>query len=83
MLTTTIAGRTWSFSHAIGRLSFVDYGFAQPMDLAIAPGGVIYVLSRGRDTISDVVAEEGKRIGKVTMEEEFLGDFGQDRLGIL
>ena len=67
MLTTTIAGRTWNYSHTIGRNAAAGNGFTQPMDLALAPGGVIYVLSRGQEGAGGVVAPN-KRIGKVTMD---------------
>ena len=79
MRTTTIAGRTWNFSHSVGYNDMALGAFTQPTDLALAPGGVIYVVSRGRDGIVDLLGY-GKRIGKVTIEEEFLGDFGRDRL---
>ncbi len=72
MLTTTVAGRTWNFSHAIGRNTAVGAGFTQPTDVAVAPGDVLYVLSRGMGAIS-----ETGRVGRVTIDEEFLGDFGQ------
>ena len=72
MLTTTVAGRTWSFSHAIGRNAVVGAGFTQPTDVAVAPGDVLYVLSRGTGA-----NPESSRVGRVTVDEEFLGDFGQ------
>ena len=31
MLTTTVQGRTWNFSHAIGRNAAAGNGFTQPM----------------------------------------------------
>ena len=79
MLTTTIAGRTWNYSHTIGRNAAAGNGFSQPMDVALAPGGVIYVLSRGQEGAGGVVAPN-KRIGKVTIDEKFLGDFGRGGL---
>ena len=76
MLTTTVAGRTWNFSHAIGRNAGLGNGFTQPNAIALAPGGVLYVSSRGGDGAGGVVAPS-KRIGKLTMDEEFIGDFGK------
>ena len=76
MLTTTAAGRTWDFSHAIGRNAGLGNGFTQPNAIALAPGGLIYVSSRGGEGAGGVVAPS-KRIGKLTMDEEFLGDFGK------
>ena len=76
MLTTTVAGRTWDFSHAIGKSAKVGNGFTQPTAVAVASGGVLYVLSRGgRDSPAFGM---GRRIGKVTMDEEFLGEFADE-----
>ena len=79
MLTTTVSGRTWNFSHAIGRNAAAGNGFTQPMDVAVAPGGVIYVLNRGQEGAGGVQAPN-KRIGKVTISEDFIGDFGREEL---
>ena len=76
MLTTTVAGRTWDFSHAIGRNAAAGNGFTQPTAVAVAPGGIMYVLSRGNDGAGGVVAEN-KRIAKVTLDEELLVEFGR------
>ena len=75
MLTSTVAGRTWSFSHAIGRVATDGNGFSQPTAVAVAPGGILYVLSRGQESGGFVA--ENRRIGKLTIDEEFLGDFGR------
>ena len=66
MLTTTAAGRTWNFSHAIGRNVIAGNGFTQPIAVAAAPVGILYVVS----------VHEIKRIGKLTIDEEFIGEFG-------
>jgi len=76
MLTTTVQGRTWNFSHAIGRNAAAGNGFTQPMSIACDRSNGIYVLSRGGDGAGGVV-QPNKRIGKVTMDQEFLGDFGR------
>ena len=77
MLTTTVAGRTWQFSHAIGCAAREGNGFTQPTAVAVTPGGILYVLSRGgRDSFLEPL--DNMRIGKLTIEEEFLGDFGRD-----
>ena len=76
MLTTTVAGRTWDFSHAIGKSAKVGNGFTQLTAVAVASGGVLYVLSRGgRDSPAFGM---GRRIGKLTMDEEFLGEFADE-----
>ena len=79
MLTTTVAGRTWNFSHAIGRNAAAGNGFTQPVDVAAGPDGVLYVISRGNDGAGGVVAEN-KRIGKLTIDEQFIGDFGRRQM---
>ena len=77
MLTTTVAGRTWSFSHAIGRNAGAGNGFTQPISVAVAPGGIAYVISRGQEGVGGVTADN-KRIGKLTLDdEELLADFGR------
>ena len=76
MLTTTVAGRTWNFSHAIGRNAAAGNGFTQPWDVAAGPDGVLYVLSRGQEGVGGVTAEN-KRIGKLTIDQEFIGDFAR------
>ena len=76
MLTTTAGGRVWSFSHAIGRNAAAGAGFTQPMAVAAAPGGVLYVVSRGQERSGGVIMEN-KRLSKVTIDEEFIGEFGR------
>ena len=77
MLTTTVAGRTWSFSHAIGRGAAAGNGFSLPTSVAVAPGGVLYVANRGNE-LTFGVPVDNKRIGKLTIDEEFIGDFGRN-----
>ena len=76
MLTTTAGGRVWNFSHAIGRNAAAGAGFTQPMAVAAAPGGVLYVVSRGQERSGGVIMEN-KRLSKVTIDEEFIGEFGR------
>ena len=78
MLTTTVAGRTWSFSHAIGRGAAAGAGFANPYDITLGADGSIYVLNRGTERVGQgVQLGENKRIGVVTLEQEFIGDFAK------
>ena len=74
MLTTTVAGRTWNFIHAMGRNAGLGNGFTQPNAIALGSEGVLYVSSRGG---AGGVVSPNKRIGKLTMDEEFIGDFGK------
>ena len=79
MLTTTVAGRTWNFSHPIGCDSPIGgKGFFHPTAVAVAPGGILYVLNRSAGPRHAIFGPS--RIGKLTIEEEFLGDFGQGGL---
>ena len=79
MLTTTVAGRTWNFSHAIGRLNETGVGFLYPTSVALGADGVGFVLNRGTDDPSGVVQTSGKRVVKVSIEDqEFIDDFGHD-----
>ena len=77
MLTTTVAGRTWNFSHAIGRNAAAGNGFSNPIAVAAAPGSVLYVISRGNEYGQGGVSADNKRLGKVTMDQELMGDFGR------
>jgi DNA-binding beta-propeller fold protein YncE len=60
-------------------------GFNNPVSLAIAPNGVVYVANRGSESISNVGWNRtgiGQRIGKVTLggktgEEEYLDEFSR------
>ena len=76
MLTTTVAGRTWQFKRAVGRISAAGPGFMQPYDVTTGPEGELYVLSRGAAVLGGGFAVN-VRIGKVTMDDHFLGDFGK------
>ena len=68
MQTKTVATRTWHFSHNIGRLSPRGAGFLHPTSVAIAPGGILYVLSAGN--------RAGGPISKLSIDEDFIGEFG-------
>ena len=72
MLTRTVSGRTYTYSHSIGRLSNQPGpGFRFPADLAVVSRENIYVLNRG-----DGYTPTSARVTKLTIEEEFLLDFG-------
>lgn len=73
MLTRTVSGRTYTFSHAIGRQTNVGVGFRFPVDLALGDEEIIYVLSLGD---GDVGGVGGTRVTKCTMSEEYLLEFG-------
>ena len=77
MQTTTAMGRTWDFSHAIGRIAGVGDGFFAPTAVATAPGGILYVLSRGHAGGDLGITVQNQRISKLTIDEELLAEFGQ------
>ena len=83
MITTTVAGRTWHYSHALGRNTREHNGktggFFFPVAVALAPDDFIFVLSRGRgfETVGDG-AEISRRIGKLTIDEDHIGDFARN-----
>ena len=76
-----MAGRTWHFSHALGRPSAehngTTGGYNSPVDVAVAPGDILFVLSRGIGSRIVGFPEIGRRVGKTTLEEEHLGDFAR------
>lgn len=63
----------YRYSHTIGALSQSGAGFNNPVDVAVAPGGLLYVLSRSnaRDAPLGIL-----RISICTIDEEFNGQFG-------
>ena len=69
MLTTVAAGRVFDYSYCLGMYGMSGQGFWTPQDFALADDGMVFVLSRGAE-------ELGQRISKVTLEHEFLGQFG-------
>src|SRR5262245_52238198 len=85
MLTETVAGRTYDYSHNVGRGAATGMGFANPTALALDADGVVYVANRGGESISNVPWDRtgvGARISKVSLgsqsgEEEYLSEFSR------
>ncbi len=73
----TSNGRTWRFSHAIGRVTGEAGGFVMPVAVASAPGDVLFVLSRGMETPKSYTQDPKRRLGKFTIDQEFIGDYGR------
>ena len=86
MLTTTVAGRTYDYSHNVGRFALAGMGFYMPVDLVLGEDGVAYVANRGGEIINNVPWDRtglGVRVSKLTLgsqagEEEFLGEFSKN-----
>lgn len=70
MITTTVAGRTWHFSHPIGWSLARGTGFSHPTSVAVAPGGSLYVLNSA--------GQMGSRVTNLTLDEELISEFGFD-----
>ncbi len=85
MLTETVLGRTYDYSHNIGRGSQTGMGFNNPVALGLNADGVMYVVNRGSESISNVEWNRtgiGQRIGKVSIgenrgDEEYIGEFSR------
>ena len=80
MLTQTVAGRTYDFSHAVGGLYMI-----QPCSLAVGSGDLVYALLRGSENIGNVPWNRigtGSEVVRLTIPtepgaEEILGKFGK------
>ena len=81
MITTAVAGRAWHFSHALGRPTNEHNGktggYRYPVDVAIAPDDMLFVLSRGQGFDGLLGYTDFGRIGKTTLDEEHIGDFAR------
>ena len=83
MLTKSVAGRVWAYSHPVGRGAVSGMGFNLPVAVAVGESDVAYVLSRGSEQISDVPWNRtgtGARVSKVFIgegpgEEELISEF--------
>ena len=79
MLTRTVAGRTFDYSHAVG-----GRYIGQPCSLAVGSGNTVYVLLRGGENISNVPWNRtgtGSRVARLSIpetagDEEFIGEAG-------
>ena len=85
MLTETVAGRTYNYTHNVGRGAQSGMGFNWPVAMTFTPDGTVYVANRGSESISNVGWNRtgvGQRISKITIgaewgDEEFLGEFSR------
>ncbi len=72
---TVAAGRAWNYSHNIGRNGAAGMGFSQPVSIAAAKDGVLYVTNRATEQNPG-----GIRVTKFTVDQEYLGEFGRQGL---
>ena len=79
MLTTTIAGRTWNFSHSIGRNAGTGNGFSYPTAVVPAPDDQVLVLNKGQQHFTDSPVND-RRVNRWSLDEEYLSEFGHAQL---
>ncbi len=75
MLTRTVIGRTWTYSHCVGREANAGAGFRYPVDLSLTSSGVAYVLNGGSEF------QPASRVTKCLLgdepgQEEYIVEFG-------
>ena len=70
-LNTIVGGRAWLYSHNIGRNAQAGMGFSNPVGVAVANDGVLYVANRSGEQ------NPSSRISKVTLDQEFITEFGR------
>ncbi len=89
MVTRVVAGRTYDFSHAMGRGAVAGMGFNYGNAMFIDSEGMVYVVSRGAEFVTGVPwnrTSRGARVGKFDVglksgDEEYHGDFGRTGSG--
>ena len=69
-----INDRTFTYSFVVGRSEFQGTGFRNPMDIALAPDDVVYVVNRSFERRSDGVRINVIRLGDTG--EEYITEFG-------
>ena len=70
-----INNRTYTYSYVAGRSEFQGTGFRNPMDFALAPDDVIYVVNRSYESRPDGTRINMWRIDE-NGEEEYITEFG-------
>ena len=76
MLTQTVSGRAFTYSHCIGRLAQGGTGLRFIMDVALAPGGIAYVLNRSSEAYPHGTRVTKLALGGQPLEEELILEFG-------
>ena len=85
MLTQVAAGRTYDYSHSVGRGAQSGMGFNQPVSVALGKDDRMYVVNRGSESTSNVAWNRtgiGARVSRITVgptpgDEDFLGEFSK------
>ena len=81
MLTQTVSGRAFTYSHCIGRLAQGGTGLRFVMDVALAPGGIAYVLNRSSEAYPHGTRVTKLALGGQPLEEELILEFGRSGSG--
>ena len=74
-----INDRTFTYSFAVGRFSQQGPGFRIPIDIALAPDDMIYVVNRGYGSLGNPGRTRAVRITVIKLAddgEEFINEFG-------
>ena len=69
-----INDRTFTYSFTAGRSEFQGTGFRNPMDFALGPDDLVYVVNRSYESRSDGTRINLFRIGED--KEEYITEFG-------
>ncbi|MEO2140576.1 MAG: hypothetical protein ABGX63_00180, partial [bacterium] len=69
-----INDRTFTYSFTAGRSEFQGTGFRNPMDFALGPDDVVYIVNRSYESRSDGTRINMFRIGDD--KEEYITEFG-------
>jgi len=72
-MVSVIKGLPYTYSHTIGLLTQVGRGFSNPVDLAVGPGGMLYVVNRSNSAHAVTGAV---RVSVLTVDAEFISQFG-------
>ena len=70
MQTVMVRGRVYNYGYTVGRNAIAGEGFRLPVDMARGEGNLLYVVNRGDEF------QPCQRVSLVTMDEEFIKDFG-------
>ena len=67
-----VTTRSYHYDRTLGRQEFVGSGFRNPLDLALGPEGLIYVVNHSYED-----RPTGKRVTILTIDEDYVGQFSQ------
>ncbi len=67
-----VVTRSYQYVRTVGRGEFSGAGFRMPMDIALGPNGLFYVVNRSWEYRPD-----GVRVTMATIDEDYVGEFSQ------